>query len=281
MGAPESGMHAAEQPAAETLLTAFRTIKAAERQKHAAVLDYWRSIRGDKEFPPLHDLDPLEISDAGPSSILLELIGGGQDAEIRHLGEGLAEGVAVQRIIDAPNPSILSCISKKLPIVAISREFLAFEDSFDNADGWTRCWVTLLPLSSCGSWVDYVYAFVSVETNRGTAARAPEISEAADVPPEDAPAEEVVAEEAGVVMDVPAIEPEIATDAAPFVGDEPDAPLEEAVEPVEANVASHEPDAPLEEIVEPVEAIQADDEPEAEELAEAPAAKGAPGFSKL
>ena len=51
------------------------------------MLDYWLSIRGDKEFPPLHDLDPLEISDAGPSSILLELIGGGQDAEIRHLGE--------------------------------------------------------------------------------------------------------------------------------------------------------------------------------------------------
>ena len=97
------------------------------------MLDYWLSIRGDKEFPPLHDLDPLEISDAGPSSILLELIGGGQDAEIRHLGEALKEDVAVQRIIDAPNPSILSCIAKKLPIVAISRDFLAFEDSFDSA----------------------------------------------------------------------------------------------------------------------------------------------------
>lgn len=281
MGAPDSGMHAAEQPPAETLLSAFRTIKAAERQRHAAVLDYWRSIRGDKEFPPLHDLDPLEISDAGPCSILLELIGGGQDAEIRHLGEALKEDIAVQRIIDAPNPSILSCISKKLPIVAISREFLAFEDSFDNADGWTRCWVTLLPLSSCGSWVDYVYAFVSVETNRGTAVKAPEISEAADVPPEDAPAEAVIAEEAEAVTDVPAIEPEIAADAVPFVGEEPDAPLEEVVEPVEEMLAGGEPDAPLEEVVEPVEAILPADEPEAEEPAEAPAAKSSPGFSKL
>ena len=273
MGAPESGMHAAEQPPAETLLTALRTIKAAERQKHAAVLDYWRSIRGDKEFPPLHDLDPLEISDAGPSSILLELIGGGQDAEIRHFGEALKEDVAVQRIIDAPNPSILSCISKKLPIVAISREFLAFEDSFDNADGWTRCWVTLLPLSSCGSWVDYVYAYVSVETNRGTAAKAPEPGEAADVPAEDAPVEEAVAEvaedapveevaeAAEVVAEVPIDEPEASVEAAPFVGDEPDAPLEEAVEPEEA--------------------ISAIAEPVAEEPAEEPAAKGAPGFSKL
>ena len=73
MGAPESGMQAAEQSTADSLLTAFRTIKPSERQKHATVLEYWLSIRGDKEFPPLHDLDPLEISDAGPSSILLEL----------------------------------------------------------------------------------------------------------------------------------------------------------------------------------------------------------------
>ena len=97
-------MQAAEQSTAETLLTAFRTIKAPERQKHATVLDYWLSIRGDKEFPPLHDLDPLEISDAGPSSILLELIGGGQDAEIRHLGEALVSEVNVSRIIDALQP---------------------------------------------------------------------------------------------------------------------------------------------------------------------------------
>ena len=114
MGAPDSGMQAAEQSTAETLLTAFRTIKAPERQKHATVLDYWLSIRGDKEFPPLHDLDPLEISDAGPSSILLELIGGGQDAEVRHLGEALASDVNVSRIIDAPSPSLLSSIARKL-----------------------------------------------------------------------------------------------------------------------------------------------------------------------
>ncbi len=174
MGAPDTGMQAAEYSAAETLLTAFRTIKPAERQKHATVLDYWLSIRGDKEFPPLHDLDPLEISDAGPCSILLELIGGGQDAEIRHLGDALQAEVNVSRIIDAPNPSLLSSIARKLPIVSISREFLAFEDSFSTPAGMTRCWVTLLPLSSCGSWVDYVYAFVSVDSTGAKSAPAPE-----------------------------------------------------------------------------------------------------------
>src|SRR5207248_10318369 len=163
MGAPETGMQAADQPAAAELLGGFKRIHAAERRRHEAVLNYWLSIRGDKEFPPLHALDPLELSDAGPTSILLELISGGHDAEIRHVGEPLKSYVDVERIIDAPSPSLLACIAKKLPIVAISRDFIASEDEFPTADGVARCWATLLPLSAGGAWVDYVYALVSVE----------------------------------------------------------------------------------------------------------------------
>ena len=161
-----------------------------------------------KEFPPLHDLDPLEISDAAPCSILLELIGGGQDAEIRHLGEQPEHDVTVQRIIDAPTPSLLSSIARKLPIVAISRDFLAFEDNFSNADGLTRCWITLLPLSSCGSWVDYVYAFVSLEKASTKAAKP-----AADEP--QPPVEEPSVEEAVAVAEEAVVEPEAVEEAPP------------------------------------------------------------------
>ena len=126
MGAPGSEIEAADQPSAEALLGAFKTISPSERRRHASVLNYWLSIRGDKEFPPLHDLDPLELSDAGPTSVLLELISGGHDAEVRHLGEGLRDEGKVERIIDAAHPSLLATIGQKLPIVAISRDFLAF-----------------------------------------------------------------------------------------------------------------------------------------------------------
>jgi outer membrane biosynthesis protein TonB len=243
-------MQAGEQASAEALLGAFKTIKAAERRKHASVLNYWLSIRGDKEFPPLHDLDPLELSDAGPNSALLELISGGHDAEIRHLGEALRGGQDwPERIMDAPNPSILACIAKKLPIVAISRDFLAFEDDFSDDGADTRIWVTLLPLSAGGAWVDYVYALVSLE---GTSAKG---AKAAEKPAKAQPKAEVVQEE----------------------------PEETAIEVEEtvAEVAAVE--APAAEADEPVEAVA--DEPKIEELeAEAPAAKpqkAAPGFSKL
>lgn len=258
MGAPGSGMQAADDSTADTLLTAFRTIKASERQKHVGVLDYWLSIRGDKEFPPLHDLDPLEISDAGPCSILLELIGGGQDAEIRHLGEALQAEVNVSRIIDAPSPSLLSSIARKLPIVSISREFLAFEDSYSTSAGMTRCWVTLLPLSSCGSWVDYVYAFVTLDAAGAKSTSASEPVQAEEVATETAAEGSNLAEESAEPVPT-ALEPE--TDAK----GEPGETAELEVEPLELSEAVEEAGAGS----------------TSEEVVEAPAPKSAPGFSKL
>jgi len=220
------------------------------------VLNYWLSIRGDKEFPPLHDLDPLELSDAGPTSILLELISGGHDAEVRHLGEGLASEERVERIIDAPSPSILSNIAKKLPIVAISRDFLAFEDEFEVDGEPARCWVTLLPLSAGGAWVDYVYAFVSTDA-AAPAKSAKKASKKA----------EPVAEE----IEEPVVEQ---------VEEEP--VVEEVEEPAAAELKEPEAD----EVEEPV--VEEPEEPEAqiEEVEEEPpvaaaVTKAAPGFSKL
>ena len=98
MGAPVPEMTGADDSPAEALLSSLQTIAAGERRKHASVLNYWHSIRGDRQFPPIRDLDPLEISDAGPTSVLLELIGGGEDADIRHLGQAIKAGIKVEQI---------------------------------------------------------------------------------------------------------------------------------------------------------------------------------------
>jgi len=185
MGAPAPEMNPIEDASAEALLGSLRTIAAAERRKHASVFNYWLSIRRDRQFPPIRDLDPLEISDAGPFSILLEMIGGGEDAEIRHLGQALKNGTDVDKIGEAPNPSLLSCIASRLPIVAACREAFAFEDSFETADGKTRCWVTLLPFSATGTWIDYVYGFVSLDPAPGAVEDAPEVAEVAPEPLEE------------------------------------------------------------------------------------------------
>lgn len=303
MGAPSSRMQAVDHPSAEGLLTAFKAIDPAERQRHAHVLSYWLSIRGDKEFPPLHDLDPLEISDAGPSSVLLELISGGHDAEIRHLGEALRDEGWPEQIMDAADPSVLASIAKKLPIVAISRDFLAFEDEYTNAAGTTRCWVTLLPLSGGGAWVDYVYALVTSEVVEAKAVKAAEkpAKKAETKQPEGEPVEERVVEET-IVEDIVAEEPVAEQPAAEDPVAENSVAEEAAVEepaveePAVEETVAVEPVADEEtgalELVDEVEPEKAQHEPQAEEsLAEAEqteeqpvaaaVAKAAPGFSKL
>src|SRR6266496_2846563 len=248
MGAPDSGMQAAGRPQADELLSAFRTISPTERCRHANVLDYWLSIRGDKEFPPLHDLDPLELSDAGPNSMLLELISGGHDAEVRHLGDALKPYVGGQSVIEAPDPSLLSCLAKKLPIVAISRDFLAFEDEFAIGDGAARCWVTLLPLSAGGAWVDYVYALVSLEATSA--------AEPVKKPAKKAEPEEPVAEKAE--------EPIVETLAGAVVEEADEPVAEEADEPVAERV-----EEPVVEEADELVAVEVDEPAGTEAQAEA------------
>ncbi len=252
MGAPVTGIKAAEDPSAEALFSAFDDgISSAEKRRHATVYNYWLSIRGDRQFPPIRDLDPLEISDAGPSSALLELIGGGEDAEIRHLGQAIKDGVTAERISEAPRPSLLSCIAKQLPIISNARQALAFEDEFVTDAGTTRCWVTLLPFSSTGTYVDYVYGLVSLKA----------VGKSAEKPVE-------------VVSDEVAIEEE----AAELVPSEGEEALELAPEPVEAFVEADPVEA---EVFEEPAAFVQEEEVFAEDVAaEAPPSKR-PGFSKL
>ena len=206
MGAPVKGMQAAEEASAEALLGSLKTLAAAERRKHATVLNYWLSIRKDRDLPPIRDLDPLEISDAGPFSVLLELIGGGEDAEVRHIGQSIKGGVETARMAEAPDESLLACIAKKLPIVAISRNVIAFEDEFTGGDGTTRCWVTLVPFSSNRTWVDYVYGYVSLESGAKKAKDEPEATEEPEQAPEAEPATVAEAEPFEDIAEAEAVE---------------------------------------------------------------------------
>ena len=300
MGVPLPDMEPVENASAEALLDSLKTIDPGERRKHASVFNYWQSIRGNRPFPPIRDLDPLEISDAGPWSILLEMIGGGEDAVVRHFGQEIRGGLEVEKIGDAPNPSLLAAIHAKLPIVAACREAFAFEESYATGDGPRRCWVTLLPFSQTGSWIDFVYGYVSLEGAADTAvdeAVADEPEAVADEPeaiadePEavaemsepEAVAEEVVEAEASepcqIQPEPEAEEPEAAESEASVV---PMIPVDE-LEP-EAEIEPEQAAEPIDEtigqatLVEPESEPEQEPEPEPDEIAE-PDAQSRPKFS--
>ena len=198
MNAPVPEMiPATEDATAEALLGSLRSITAAERRKHASVFNYWLSIRRKRSLPPIRDLDPLEIADAGPVSLLLEVIGGGDDAVIRHIGQQIKTSDGIEQISEAPPSSLLATIAGKLPIVAATRQPFAFEEEFEGADGPSTCWVTLLPFSQSGTWIDYVYGFVSLDPAPGTEAEieeTPEMMAEPEPEPQPEPEHEPVAE---------------------------------------------------------------------------------------
>jgi hypothetical protein len=205
MGAPVSKIEAAEETTAEDLLSAFKHMAPAERRTHASVFNYWQSIRRDRELPPIRDLDALEISEAAPYGVLLELIDGGEDAQILHIGEALRNGVQTSNLSDAPDPSVLSCIGGKLGIVTISKSALAFEDHFLAPEGTTRCSVMLLPFSASGDTVDFVYALVTLETGVTFVEEMPEPAADQVGPLEESVSEDIetVADEAEPIAEIP------------------------------------------------------------------------------
>jgi hypothetical protein len=235
MGAPAPEINAeteAEFYAAEGFTAALRTISPPERRKHASVYNYWLSIKRDRQFPPIRDLDPLEISDAGPYSLLLEMVGGGEDAGIRHIGQAIKGGITVEKIAEAPNPSLLACIAARLPVVAGCRDAFAFEDEYESADGRTRCWVTLLPFSATGSWIDYVYGFVTIDSPAG----------AADDAAEDAEPAVDLAELVDEIADEPSELPEEEAEPALQIADRME--IDDADEPVASSDATFDPPKP-------------------------------------
>lgn len=271
MGAPIPKVEPVDNSTAEALLSSLETVAPAERRKHASVFNYWLSIRGDRQFPPIRDLDPLEISDAGPCSVLLEMIGGGEDAVIRHLGQDIKLGLDIEMIGLAPDSSLLARIHAKLPTVASSRQALAFEDSFEIDGTATRCWVTLLPFSASGTWIDYVYGLVSIDYGGADAAGAAdqpiegEDLEALQVPlaPMDGEFEDLPADLAPEpeLLSEPEAEAEVEADAGP----DPEAVIEPQPEPEPDDAPAPELETKLEPLseVEP-QAV----EPELEPLAD-------------
>ncbi len=297
MGVPIPKIEQVDNGSAEALLSSLLNLDPAERRKHASVFNYWLSIRGDRQFPPIRDLDPLEISDAGPWSVLLELIGAGENAVVRHLGQDIKLGLEVEMIARAPESSLLSCIHAKLPEVASTKQPLAFEDSFGTGGEAVRCWITLLPFSTSGTWIDYVYGFVSLAADtQDTAVAAVQAAEEGELEPGQVPLgpldEDAVAPEAEASFDEPAAEvveaeveaePEIerADPVEPEPEDEPEV-LEQAPEPeAVAEPEAAELELPTEELtgfepepeIEPLPALEVEPEFEPEPL---PAAKSEP-----
>ena len=83
-----------------------------ERRMQVRAYNHWAGLLGENMFPSIEDLDPGNLPDFGPHSVLLDFSFGIDNPAVRFLGEKLAaecnaNGVVITRLSDVPPRSLL------------------------------------------------------------------------------------------------------------------------------------------------------------------------------
>jgi|KBSSwiStaDraftv2_1062776.scaffolds.fasta_scaffold203485_2 hypothetical protein len=141
-------------------------ISAEERRMHVRAYNYWVSLLDGRPYPSIEDLDPANIEDFGPHSVLLDFTSGPDHAAIPFLGAALREeggiGDAINMIDDVPARSVLSRLTDHYLEIIANRAPIGFEAEYVNhRDLATMYRGILMPFSSDGDTIDFIYGVIN------------------------------------------------------------------------------------------------------------------------
>jgi len=234
--------------AAEPQPDVAAAIGTDERRMHVRAYNYWYSLLDGRDYPSIEDLDPGNIEDFGPNSVLLDFTEGSDNPATPYIGTAVREecgiGDDIKSIADVPSRSLLSRLTDHYMQIIANRAPVGFEAEFVNQRGQTICYRgIMMPFSSDGDTIDFIYGVINWK-GLGEAAETPKVIRAVLAPlePETDEAEE---DEDTLELTVPmALEPVPEEEApAPHLTWE-DGPLADSDEP-EAAVEEEE-DAAIE-----------------------------------
>lgn len=209
-------------------------IEEDERRIHVRAYNYWVSLLDGRTFPAIEDIDPESVRAFGPNSVLLDFSRGAENATIASVGSALRQesgiGNDIRAIADVPVRSVLSRLTGHYLEIIANRAPVGFEAEYENDRGHPVMYRgILMPFSSDGERIDYIYGVINWKEIAGRAVVAP-IGEALSAALHDAPL------------------PEVAPQPVPVWADGPNAlPLAPAGEEESALVQTDEPhpDGPL------------------------------------
>jgi hypothetical protein len=147
--------------ALETPLVAFD-----ERRMHVRAYNYWASMLGERSLPSIEDLNPEELEDFGPNSVLLDFSAGIDNPAIVYLGTALRreceiEG-AITHINDVPARSLLSRLTDHYLQIIANAAPVGFEAEFVNQRGSEVLYRgILMPFSSDDDTIDFVFGVIN------------------------------------------------------------------------------------------------------------------------
>ncbi len=232
-------------------------IGADERRMHVRAYNYWCSLLEGRDYPSIEDLEPGNIQDFGPHSVLLDFTEGSDNPATPYIGTAIREecglGDDIKLIADVPSRSLLSRLTDHYMQIIANRAPVGFEAEFVNQRGRNICYRgILMPFSSDGDMIDFIYGVINWK-DVGEAAEIPQVIRA-ELPPLELEIEEADEEEEEdeevlelVVPMAPEPEPENESVTTPHLTWE-DGPLADA-EPLPE---------PVEDIDEPMIEVDAD-----------------------
>ena len=137
-----------------------------ERRMHVRAYNHWVSLLKNRAYPSIEDLDPGNIADFGPNSVLLDFSQGIEDPRIAFIGRSLREECGLEssiaRIADVPSRSLLSRLTDHYLQIIANRAPIGFEAEFIGQRGSTTMYRgILMPFSSDGGSIDFIYGVIN------------------------------------------------------------------------------------------------------------------------
>ncbi|NNK45181.1 MAG: hypothetical protein HKP43_00970 [Altererythrobacter sp.] len=137
-----------------------------ERRMQVRAYNHWASLLGERNFPSIEELEPENLPDFGPFSVLLDFSTGIEDPAVQYLGAELAQECGAEGLIsklsDVPSRSLLSRITDHYLQILANQAPIGFEAEFVNQRGATIMYRgILLPFSSDGDTIDFIYGVIN------------------------------------------------------------------------------------------------------------------------
>jgi len=137
-----------------------------ERRMQVRAYNHWASLLGERMFPAIDDLDPANLDDFGPYSVLLDFTAGFENPAVQFLGEKLAQECGshgtIAHLSDVPPRSLLSRITDHYMQILANQAPIGFEAEFVNQRGIEILYRgILLPYSSNDETIDFIYGVIN------------------------------------------------------------------------------------------------------------------------
>lgn len=143
------------------------SIAPDERRMQVRAYNHWASLLGERSLPSVEDLEPENLADLGPYSVLMDVTNGIENPGIVHLGANLArecdiDGNTQHKLSDVPARCVLTRITDHYMQILANQAPIGFEAECLNQRGEAIIYRgILMPFSSDDDTIDFIYGVIN------------------------------------------------------------------------------------------------------------------------